>query len=52
LRVGGWQLIGDLACALPTHPGRADVAIGQPRSGTHVPSERIVQIACGFEVLG
>ena len=41
-----------LARALPTQPRRADVAVGRPRRGAHVPVEGGTQIPGGLQVFG
>jgi hypothetical protein len=46
------QSVGDLAGALPTQPGRGDVAVGRPRCGAHLPAIGGVPITGGLQVLG
>src|SRR6185295_19140968 len=46
------QRVGDLARSLPTEVRRADVAVGGPCAGAHVPAVRGSVLASGLQVLG
>ena len=46
------QRVGDLARSLPTEVRRADVAVGGPCAGAHVPAVRGSVVASGLQVLG
>ena len=51
-RVVGIESFGNITGSLPTRARRVDIAENQPRSSTHVPAERIPEVAGGLQMLG
>jgi hypothetical protein len=51
-RVVGIELFGNMTSSLPTRARRVDIAENQPRSSTHVPTERIPKVAGGLQMFG
>ena len=51
LALGG-QCVGDLLGTLPAQPCRADVAVGRPGCGPHVPTVGGVPITGGLQMFG
>ena len=51
-RVVGIESFGNITGSQPTRARRMDIAENQPRSGTHVPAERVPEVAGGLQMFG